>query len=248
MDNKKLAAVFDFLCQNRKYNKAVQQAFYSDVIVSKNSTEDKVVWLLHHVVNTQPQPKIDQLSVFFKFIHEHRSELASFNTFLRMLAGDKKEVKRSYQEVFENLRNKPGWGDKTAALFVKSIFHLHNKEYGDELLIWIDAPSKIGNEEHFYLPVDAVIQFIFHKLEIPARTDFKGINSFLNRLGLYKAELMEIWDDLWFWGFITQKGSGSDRVLEWNENKYWAYLHTSKNKEDIEVIQEKARIFIRLIS
>ncbi|WP_435524452.1 hypothetical protein [Chryseobacterium indoltheticum] len=29
---------------------------------------------------------------------------------------------------------------------------------------------------------------------------------------------IEVWDDLWFWGFINQKGS-SDRSFEWNEGK-----------------------------
>jgi len=46
------------------------------------------------------------------------------------------------------------WGNKTSALFVKSIFHLHNSNYPGKLKLWGDAPDTIAKENDFYLPVD----------------------------------------------------------------------------------------------
>ncbi len=40
---------------------------------------------------------------------------------------------RNYSGLFIGMKNQKGWGDKTAALFAKTIFHLHNNEYPNEL-------------------------------------------------------------------------------------------------------------------
>ena len=65
----KIEAIFQFLKENRKYNKEVQTAFYRKIILPFDTKEDKIIALLHHVVNTQPQPKMDNISSFFHFIH-----------------------------------------------------------------------------------------------------------------------------------------------------------------------------------
>lgn len=62
---------------------------------------------------------------------------------------------------------------------------------------------------------------------------------------------MEIWDDLWFWGYFTQSAKVQDsqqeeRVFGWNENKY--YVSEFSDKEKIGKIFKKANEFIRIIN
>jgi hypothetical protein len=65
---------------------------------------------------------------------------------------------------------------------------------------------------------------------------------------------MEVWDDLWFWGYFTQKieketneSNRTKRVLMWNKEKYWANPYTDKNIDKIQIIEMKAKEFINLI-
>ena len=76
--------------------------------------------------------------------------------------------------------------------------------------------------------------------------NFDNINSVLQQS--YSSEQMEIWDDLWFWGFITQFGSGLQREHIWNEQKYWALLETDKDKIVIEKIQSKSLEFLSILN
>jgi len=55
----------------------------------------------------------------------------------------------------------------------------------------------------------------------------------------YSLSEIEIWDDLWFWGFITQKDSGKNRTFEWNENKYWMIKVSEKNEKIIKKLKKK---------
>jgi hypothetical protein len=248
MHNETLKKLFNFLQNNRVYNKNVQNAFYKDVVLYRSTANDKIVSLLYHVANTQSQPNIDKLAEFFQRIYLNYSRLSTFEEFVSILIGKQTIGQLRYFDLFCALKHQSGWGNKTAALFVKSVYHLHNGEYGEELKIWDDAPTKIFKDEQFYLPVDAVIEFIFKRLELPITVDFNGINNYLFKSKLYNAELMEIWDDLWFWGFITQKGGGDKRFMEWNENKYWALLHTDKDQKTINEISNKAVKFIGILT
>lgn len=244
MENK-LDNIFKFLKANRKYNKEVQTTYCNSVLLPYEKIEDKVIALLHNIVNTQSQPKIDKLLVFFKHITENKSSLKTFEGFLKVL-GKQSHTPSNYQTVFKLLKQQMGWGEKTASLFTKSIYHLHNGKYPIELKLWKDAPTTIQANDKLYLPVDAVILFIFKKAKLTTKQSFSSINNFLSEN--YQGDKMEIWDDLWFWGFITQKGGRSKRIQKWNEAKYWALLHTNKNAKAITEINTKAVDFIKLIN
>jgi hypothetical protein len=247
MPNDNLSQLFDFLKSNRSFNKEVQHSFYKHVISPYKSPNDRAISLLHHVANTQSQPNIDKLAVFYKLIQDNYCELSNFSGFLSVLNVNKTTINLTYSDVFNKLHELSGWGKKTAALFVKSIYHLHNGDYDHDLQIWNDAPRIINCDEPFYLPADAVIQFIFEALKVNCKYDFDGINNYLHKSNLYPGNIMEIWDDLWFWGFITQKGGGDKRKIEWNENKYWSLLHTNKTQKQIGQIKRKAGEFIDII-
>lgn len=238
----KLSVLFSFLNENRQYNKALQNRYYRSVVLPFSKPEEKIISLLYSIANTQSQPKIDYLACFFKDMHSDFACLKSMNDFVgKMNPG----CSISFESIFEGLKEQNGWGEKTSALFVKSIYHLHNGEYDDELKIWDDVPYEICQDDKFYLPVDAVIITIFSRIDNTVKWNFEKINRKLRTL--YTNAQMEVWDDLWFWGFITQNGTGDNRHLGWNENKYWVLKESDKDPCIINEIKNKAVEFLSLL-
>lgn len=240
--NDKLERIFNFLLENRQFNHSLQDRFYKSVISPYSETTEKVVSLLYHIANTQSQPKIDNLANFYKFIFEDINCMTSMENFIDKINPNNP---LNFDSLYNGMKNQDGWGKKTAALFSKSIFHLHNGQYNKNLKIWDDVPNTIAQNDKFYLPVDSVIIAIFKKLDSSKAWDFDKVNKILK--DSYNEEKIEVWDDLWFWGFITQKGSGNNRTFDWNENKYWALKESDKNTDKISTIKEKAEDFLKLL-
>ncbi|KQT35470.1 hypothetical protein ASG22_00105 [Chryseobacterium sp. Leaf405] len=236
----KLNEIFQFLKENRKYNKELQEKYYSSIILPFETKEDKLTSALYNIASTQNKPKINELSTFFKQILGDKNSFSSFNNFVEKI---NPSSKKNYQSLFEGMRRQKGWGDKTSALFTKIIFHLHNKEYSQRLSIWDDVPQ-FSSDDKFFLPVDFVIISIFNRIQ-KTNWNFKKINDLLHTY--YTGDKIEIWDDLWFWGFITQHGSGINRDFKWNENKYWMMKESNKNENIISEIKSKTTIFLDLI-
>jgi hypothetical protein len=239
----RLEKIFNFLKQNRQFNLSLQARIYHSVIYPYNDTTEKVISLLYHIAKTQSQPKIDSLARFYKSIFEDTSCMTSMCKFIDKI-NPKKPL--NYESLYKGMIKQNGWGKKTAALFTKSIYQIHNGQYCEKLKIWEDAPNTITDNDNFYLPVDAVIIAIFKKLDSTINWKFDNVNETIKEI--YKGQDIEVWDDLWFWGFITQKGSGKNRKFEWNENKYWALKESDKNPETISIIKEKAETFLNLLN
>ena len=240
----KLEKIFDFLKSNREHNHELQERFYNSVLKPFDNTSEKIVSLLYNIANTQSQPKIDNLAKFFIELHENFESVNSFQSFVEYVKPIK-ETENNFRTLYLGMEKQSGWGKKTSALFVKTIFHIHNGKYSKELKIWNDVPKTVEQNDEFFLPVDAVIISIFKKLDSSTKWDFDKINSKLKKL--YTESEIEIWDDLWFWGFITQNGTGENRNFEWNLNKYWALKESDKTKSEIKIIERKAEIFLKLI-
>ena len=240
----KLNRIYEFLSENRKYNKELQEKYYFSWVCPHTKTSDKVISILYKVANSQSQPKIDHLSEFFKKINNSQKSLESFASFLDYI-GDKTNTESNYKSLFDNLKNISGWGNKTSALFVKNIYHMHNDGYSEKLRFWSDAPRKIEDNDLLMLPVDIVITEIFQRIDNSITWDFKNINNTLKNY--YKGDDIAIWDDLWFWGFITQQGSGRDRKFGWNESKYWMLEESPKDADTINEIKNKSIEFLKLL-
>ncbi len=243
--NSKLSSLFHFLNKNRDYNKKVQSNSYNLFLAPFDSLEDKLFSVLHHVANTQSQPKIDTLSSFFQKVYSNQSQLHSFNTFIDFLTDEASNV-HNYESLYNGMLRQKGWGNKTSALFTKTIYHLHNGKYGFQNSIWDDAPKFIDANEKFFLPVDVVIEAIFNRIDPTTKWNFHKINKLLQ--DNYSSEEMEVWDDLWFWGFINQRGSGLTREFVWNEPKYWALIETAKDETSINKIKNASTRFLNIFN
>ena len=244
--NKKLDEIFVFLKNNRKYNKELQTKYYKSIIEPQKDTFEKLVSLLYHIANTQNQPNIDNLASFYKKIYKDKSLTNTFKGFLKIINSENKDISVNYKTLYKGMKNQKGWGEKTSALFSKTIYHIHNNEYPKELKIWKDAPVKLEVNDTFYLPVDIVIKAIFIHINKGIKWDFDKINREIKKY--YNGNDIEIWDDLWFWGFITQKGTGENRKMEWNINKYWNLRESDKNTKTIEEIKHKAKEFLDILN
>lgn len=239
----KIDLIFDFLNSNRIYNYKVQEKSYQAFLKPYDKVEDKVYSLLFNIANTQSQPKIDNLAIFYQKIHRNANQLNSFVKFIDLIKPNA-DIPYNYSGLYNSMVTQDGWGKKTAALLTKTIYHLHNKNYNFEFKLWDDIPTEIIESDDFYLPVDSVIISIFSKIEPNINWNFDTINAKLKKQ--YKPSDIEVWDDLWFWGFITQKGSGINREFGWNENKYWSSLSTSKDLDEIEIIKRKSIDFLKI--
>jgi len=236
----KLDAIFCFLVENRSFNRELQDRYYQAALLPSISAKDKVVSLLYEIVNTQSMPRISNISKFFVDLYGSGRNLDSFQDFIGFLGEDS----LSYAALFHGLSNQSGWGDKTASLFVKSLFHTHNGNYDVRLRFWEDVPKTVYASDRFYLPVDAVILEIFNGIGSD-RWTFKSINDLLDKY--YQKEEIEVWDDLWFWGYFTQKMSNGERSLQWNAEKYWSFPFSDKNPSVIAEIESRAKSFVSLL-
>jgi hypothetical protein len=63
----------------------------------------------------------------------------------------------------------------------------------------------------------------------------------------YRGLDILLWDDLWFWGFITQVG-GAERRIEWNEAKYWCLWATPKDEDSVAEIRRAAHDFVDILN
>ena len=241
--NKKLQDIYSFLSENRAYNMPIQIGAYKLAMMPYENTPDKLYSLLYATLNSQSQLNMDKSAAFFKLMTDNSEKLNSFSGFIEVISGNNKTA-LTFKSLHKLLKKQPSWGDKTAALFVKAIYHTHIG-YAKELNFWVDCPNVIVDSDELFLPVDAVINFIFLKLGNPCKSNFAEINTYI------KYELpntdFEIWDDLWFWGFITQKSSGGNRILEFNEAKYWNLLDAPKDQKTIDKTKLLANQFIDLI-
>jgi len=236
----KIEKLYTFLKENRQFNKQVQEGFIKSCIaVDGLTTEQKVLNLLYGVVNTQSQPKMDKIGKFFKNIYENKSKLATYNSFSEAI-NPKKETNAT---LFQLLKDCPGWGLKTAALFVKTIYLIHNDTTYDEYKFW---GNSLPTNLELKLPVDTVITHIFKEYfhDNNYKSDFDGINEFFSKKHTENDDSI-IWDELWFWGFITQKIENNKRVSnEFNENKFWCLPYVEKDTVNI---NEKAKYFLKLL-
>lgn len=222
-----LNTLFAFLQQHHHWNQELQRRESFQVLAPFPGTEDaaqRLFSVLHELANTQSQPRMGSLGLFWRQLHEFISRVPAPSTRLAFTEHLERSVNRSprgkgpWERLFNALRAQPGWGDKTSALFVKTALRIHS----DPTLLhfWGDTENgAIEPEDRLYVPVDAVIIVIFEELGVVARPDFKQINKFLAKH--YQPDEMLIWDDLWFWGFFTQEVQDKKRVLGWNSDKFW---------------------------
>lgn len=235
-----LEDIFKFLKDNRGFNLHLQEQFFLPVLCVDGSVNPKVINLLYHVANTQSQPKIDPLAEFYQSVYKNIEKTETFESFVELLTGKKSTL---FNDLYHGLLKQKGWGKKTAALFTKVVYQAHSK-LSEDCRFWKDAPNKIIESDEIWLPVDAVIIHLFEQLGMQ-KPNFDNINRLIKQH--YAGDDLEVWDDLWFWGFITQKGTGDTRQMEWNENKYWSLTHSDKNPLVISDIKEKSKEFIGLL-
>lgn len=239
--NKRLSKLFNFLEKHREYNLEFQKKVRLAILKPYRKKKDRLFNLLHTTYYSQRSPDLDSAQFFFENLLNYNEPLDSLRKFCLYLGEYDKD--KPYKSLYNGLLNQDNWGPKTSALFVKDVYQIHHAFQLRSVRFWKDVPSLEGEDE-MYLPVDAVIKDIFTRIDKSLK-DFKSINKYLQANKKWRSSLL--WDDLWFWGFITQKGSVSPRKLEFNKGKYWLQLHTEKDKTTINRIKKLCNQFITIL-
>lgn len=250
-ETRRLNEIIQFLGRNRKWNRDLQRASYNQALCNAKTPLSRLKSLLFSSVYSQSQPKLDLLCDFWRKLEAHKWPRATptVESLVAALVGfldNKQSGKRDdlhgeqWDRLFQVLRRQMGWGHKTAALFIKATINIHRSR--DTRLHFLDfAGTILKSGDRLYLPVDAVIVQVFRELSFGG-TNFSSINATLDA---YSNEDILLWDDLWFWGFITQKSIKGKRKVEWNPAKFWALPFAPRSHE--REIERQAGEFIGLI-
>lgn len=228
----KLEKIFEFLIRNRHFNEEVQHAIYRQDVLPWPDVGSKLRSLLHSKAHTQSSPKLDVLMPTWKKLHHNFDafkkvrSVGELNKALWTLANPNAirdgANRPPFEEMWTALNEAAGFGGKTAALFVKSIVEIHTLPINRDLRFLHDF--SIDPQERLKIPVDTVIKHIFSCLGMP-KGNFTSINTLIAQSGLSFADRPTLWDDLWFWGFITQmSGKEAGRINCINQPKFWSIL------------------------
>ncbi len=238
--------IFQFLVENHLWNEEFQRREYQNALQYLDFPKQRLTKLFHCTAYTQAKPRLVELGIFWRRLYEFddrgKISISDCASFLEKHHGWIQAAEGPWDRLFQALKEHPGWGKKTAALFVKAAIQVHRGP--TELQFFEDANGASSPllADRIYLPVDAVITYIFKHLS-GRNMGFDAINLFLSQN--YTAEELLIWDDLWFWGFFTQRSTSKKRYLEWNPDKFWAQL--SSPKSDQKTVANLSRQFIRLL-
>lgn len=242
-----LRHVFDFLVEHSHYNRETQRKYYEANLRAWEDNGNKLRSLLHATSGTQARGSLDGLAETWKRLHLHGQAFDQIRTLDQLVDALKllePPVKRArprptypLDAMWHSLSRAQGFGDKTAALFVKALVDVHTLEINNDLRFLDDF--RVDAQDVIRVPVDSVITYIFRL--ITGRTlKFATINEIIRRSGLHRESEATIWDDLWFWGFITQHGGGESRQLAVNEAKFWSILGSPKKQwSEIRLAAEK---------
>lgn len=248
-----LNKIFVFLKDNTIYNRQTQHAYYAACLspyaacmTPSGGNYARISSLLHAILQTQSMPSLDDSSKTWKILFEHRATFDAvqnptdlLNALTKLSSADHvpSSTGGTFDRMWHVLADSKGFGEKTAALFIKSIIDVHTLEVNTGLR-FLDNVS-IAPDDFVRVPVDSVIKYIF-KYITRSNLDFKTINDLVFHLIGRANDEAVIWDDLWFWGFITQHGGGDNRTLAINEAKFWTIYGSPKEKwADVRTQAEK---------
>jgi hypothetical protein len=229
---RKLDEIFAFLKANMHLNKAVQYQTYRNILCPNGTPKSRVQALTYAVFRQQSSPKLDSVQPLFRRLSEDLDDNCCFDDYVRLVGRVSMqpvplESPCSLELLFHSLKAAGGFGDKTAALLCKSIYDIQcQTESICSIAIWPEY--RIDSDDVLYLPVDAVIKYIFQNHLVVHRNTFENINEIVAERGKERTAAdrmkdMAVWDDLWYWGFITQRSRPRiGRTTEWNEGKYWS--------------------------
>ena len=249
----KLEEIFEFLILNHRFNEQVQYTAYRQDILPWPDTGSKLRSMLYSKAYTQSAPQLDPLMETWKKFNENIERfnlvrsVVELNEALWQLVGTDCAQRQHDISVFEKmwvtLKNVKGFGEKTAALFVKSIVDIHTLPINENLRFLDDF--SIDTNDRLMIPVDRVIMHIFASLGLK-KASFSSINKLITESQLTLPERPTLWDDLWFWGFITQKKNGNGHESIINEAKFWSILGAPVNDWDqIKVAAEEFRQLVK---
>ena len=271
----RLDAIFNFLSgqddngvQNRYFNQIVQKTAYNACLLQYDQPAWKIKSLLQHIWSQQAGANLDvTLPTWRRFQHDwgtfnnvyYVEDLADAIRLLsphHIVNPNLLEGHPPLFRIWRYIKDTPGFGEKTAALFVKAIVDVHTvPAYHDHR--FLDGFDAIAANDRVQVPVDIVIQTIFKNL-IGNNINFNQINELLfslnpdvlalhdPALANYTAAQASIWDDLWFWGFVTQRTQGGVRLVEVNAAKFWGLQGAPWEQWD--QIQDLANMFVGLLT
>jgi hypothetical protein len=250
----KLHQLLQFLIENQRFNKLIQTEEIKRHLLSSKSGSDQAKRLLIEAYGSNSLGKLDDSMRFMQVAEKIMSRCGSFKDFCNQLGLDTeyniRDITKTLISEFKK-EHGSGFGYKKSSLFMRNLALIKRNSNLRKSFQWRDIETLQDNFS--YIPVDAVIIEIFKHLRTNQIVkikiiDFENVNKFLSEFHLtdHRNDFL-IWDDLWFWGFISQKVTKNGRIHMWNEAKYWTIYHAPKDSRSIKKIKGKVEEFLHII-
>ncbi|MEI7961107.1 MAG: hypothetical protein WCI04_02115 [archaeon] len=216
-----LNRILMFLKNNSNYPEEYNRKFTLKVIGGSSSLNEKLRALFISTMSSGAGRNLTATGKsaknFFNKTKQFGSEKGNFKEFLQCFD---KEI-TDFSDLFEYFTVKakkdfPHLGKKKTALFIRDLNTLNDKLFTNYAVV----------KGELRIPVDIVISIMLNKIMrlsgkdiIKAERDFDLVNEFAKKAYPENPLLIE---DLWFWGYFNQTGAGHNRVIGFNEDKYYS--------------------------
>ncbi|MCX6219605.1 MAG: hypothetical protein NTZ69_01290 [Bacteroidia bacterium] len=243
-NEKHFLRIIEFVKNNKEVKQGIDRFFNSALLICKSNAKEKVRILYIQAISAAGGSNLTR----------NGKSCKEFSTKIDKL-GDEQQIElkdffrcfeteiNSFTDLFKHIsHNNLNFGPKKAALFLNKMDWVQRN---------IDSGQQIFKDYNIdvmdlMIPIDNVIIRILNEIicincneQLDQYRDFAIINQFFKEKLGSKFMLIE---DLWFWGYFSTKGNGNNRIIEFNEDKFYTAEFLKPTVENRNRISEFIKI------
>ena len=246
----KFARILKFIKKNKTIKDRVNVIENAKALINNDNAKEIIRVIFIDCINAAGGSNLTRNGKASKYFHSKIESLSSegqidLSDFFDCFNSKISNFTSLYEYLHES-KDLVNFGKKKAALFIYKLDWLQNNLSDNKKIFKnynIDKTDLI-------IPLDVVIlimlNYIFglkNNYRLDQYRDFDLVNSFFKTKIGNKFILIE---DLWFWGFFTTNGSGKDREIEFNEDKFYTSEFLKPTKENKALIMDFLKILNEL--
>jgi hypothetical protein len=244
-NEKHFSRLIEFVKNNKEIKQGIDLIFNSTILTCKFNAKEKIRILYIHAISAAGGSNLTRNGKSCKeFLSKidilGEDQQVDLKYFFKCFENEIKSFAHLFSHISHNNLN---FREKKTALFLNKIDWVQrNIDYNQR--IFKDYNIDIMD---LMIPVDNVIVRILNEIicvnsveKLDQSRDFMIINKFFKEnLG---NDFMLI-EDLWFWGYFSTKGNGDNRIIEFNEDKFYTaeFLKPTRDNEN------KIKEFIKIL-
>lgn len=238
--------ILEFIEKHKSTKDKINVIENAKALINNDTAKEKIRLIFIDCINAAGGNNLTRNGKAAKYFHSIIDKLSThkqieFKEFLNCFSNEISNYSDLYEYLHKS-KNLVNFGKKKAALFIYKLDWIQKNLSTDQIIF---KNYKVSNTD-LTIPLDIVIVIMLNKIlglkdkfRLDQYKDFDLINSFFKTKIGDKFILIE---DLWFWGFFSTKGSGIDRIIEFNEDKFYTSVFLKPTKRNKQYILEFLRI------